>query len=739
MPLLRLLTLAVVFVLPGIGSVAASERIEPASARPAGRLNFELDVMPILTAARCNQGACHGKSRGQNGFQLSLLGFDPQFDYSALVLEGRGRRVSPAAPDESLLLAKASARLPHGGGLRLPADSQHYQTLRQWIADGMPRNPPDGPTLKQIAVTPAESPLSLGETRQLRVTARYSDQSTRDVTQLCAYQSNEAAVAAVNDAGLIRAGKLPGEASIMIRYMGHIVSWNAVIPLAQRLPAERYTSLPRHNFIDDHVWRKLEQVGVLPSPPAGDSTFLRRAYLDAIGRLPTVDEARAFLADSASDKRARLVDALLARPEYADYWANHWVDLLRPNPYRVGVKATLNFDAWIRDQFRRNVPYDQFVRELITARGSTWQNGAVTLLRDRRTPEEITPLVCQLFLGIRIDCARCHHHPFEVWGQDEFYGMAAFFSQLGYKGTGLSPPISGGEEMVFHKPGGNVKHPLTGEAVAPRPLAGSAEVGADDDPRDVFASWLTADNNPYFARAAVNRIWAEVMGRGLVEPVDDLRATNPATNQPLLDALAAEFRRDGYDQKQLLRTILTSYVYGLSSQPNDTNLADTQNYSRHYRTRLRGEMILDAVCDICGVSEQFSSSMPLGSRSVQLWTHRVPSLTLDAFGRPDPNQDPPCERTTETAMVQTLHLMNAPQLNAKITSDQALPARLLAAKTSPAKMIETLYLAVYSRVPTGDELNAVLPIYGDDEQQWRKATEDLLWALLNTAEFLFED
>ncbi len=711
MPLLRLLTIAVV-VLQGIGSAAAIERIDPAPAQPA---NFELDVMPILTAAGCNQGACHGKSRGQNGFQLSLLGFDSQFDFGAIVLEGRGRRVSPAAPDESLLLAKASARIPHGGGLRLPTDSEHYQTLRQWIADGMHRNPPDGPKLQQITVMPAESPLSLGESLQLRVMANYSDQSSRDVTRLCAYQSSEAAVAAVNNVGLIHAGKLSGEASIMIRYMGQILSWNVVIPLSQRLPAEQYARLPRSNFIDDHVWRKLEKVGVLPSPSAGDSTFLRRVYLDVIGRLPTVDEVRAFHADSAPDKRTRLVDALLARPEYADSWANRWVDLLRPNPYRVGMKATLNFDTWIRDQFRRNAPYDQFVRELITARGSTWQNGAVTLLRDRRTPEEITPLVCQLFMGIRIDCARCHHHPFEVWGQDEFYRLAAYFSQIGYKGTGLSPPISGGEEIVFHRPTGNVKHPLTGEVVAPRPLAGSAKVETNDDPRDVFARWLTADDNPYFGRAAVNRIWAELMGRGLVEPVDDLRATNPATNDPLLNALAAEFRRNGYDQKQLLRIILTSYVYGLSSQPNETNVADTQNYSRHYRTRLRAETILDAVCDICGVGEQFAA-MPPGSRSVELWTHRVPSLTLDAFGRPDPNQDPPCERTTETAMVQTLHLMNAPQLHAKITGDQSLPARLIVAKAPPAQIIETLYLAVFSRPPTSDELTAVLPIYDKDEQ-----------------------
>ncbi|HTU25661.1 MAG TPA: DUF1549 and DUF1553 domain-containing protein, partial [Pirellulales bacterium] len=716
----------------------AFEQIDSSPADQVRRLTFELDVMPVLTAAGCNQGACHGKSRGQNGFQLSLLGFDPEFDFAAITQAGRGRRVFPAAPDQSLLLAKASARVSHGGGLRLAEESENYHILRQWIAAGMPRNPVDGPTLKQIVVTPAESPLALEETRQLLVAAHYSDGSVRDVTRMCAFQSSEPAVAAIDDKGLIRAGELSGEASIMIRYMGRIVCWNVVIPRGARFPAEQYASLPRNNSIDDHVWRKLAQVGVLPSLPAADSTFLRRAHLDVIGRLPSVEEARAFLADRSPDKRTRLIDRLLANPEYADHWANLWVDLLRPNPYRVGIKATLNFDAWIRDEFRRNVPYDQWVYNLITARGSTWRNGAATLFRDRRTPEEIAPMVAQLFLGARIDCARCHHHPFEVWGQDEFYGMAAYFSQVGYKGSGVSPPISGGEEIVFHKPSGFIKHPLTGQPVEPRPLTGDAPIHQDEDPRDAFAHWLTADGNPYFARAAVNRIWAQLMGRGIVEPVDDMRATNPPTNGPLLDALADEFRRGGYDQKRLLRSILLSYAYGLSSVPNETNAADTQNYSRHYRKRLRAETVLDSMSMICGVPDQFAA-MPPGSRAVELWTHRVPSFTLDAFGRPDPNLDPPCERTGETTMSQALHLMNSPELNAKMHDDRGLPARLVAARQQPAEIVETLYLAVYSRPPTPDELTAVLPVFGADPQRWRRSAEDLLWALFNTAEFLFND
>ncbi|HWA99407.1 MAG TPA: DUF1549 domain-containing protein [Pirellulales bacterium] len=704
----------------------------------AERLTFERDVMPILTAAGCNQGACHGKSRGQNGFQLSLLGFDADFDYTAIVQEGRGRRVFPAAPDQSLLLQKATARTAHGGGERLQLGSDRYAVLHRWIAAGMPRRTSDDPVLVGIAVSPPERPLAAGEALQLSVVERYSDGSTRDVTALGAYQSSDPAIAAIDDRGRIVAGKLPGETSLMVRYMGNIATWNVVIPRPERLPAERYAALPRHNLIDELVYHKLAQVAVLPSPSAADHTFLRRAYLDVIGRLPSADEARAFLDDQALDKRARLVDALLERPEYADHWANKWADLLRPNPYRVGIKATLNFDAWIREAFRRNQPYDQFVFDLLTARGSTWRNGATVLFRDKRTPEELTTITSQLFLGVRLDCARCHHHPFEVWGQDDFYGMAAYFARIGFKGTGISAPISGGEEMIYASPKGAVKHPLSGVPVEPRPLAGQAEVAATEDPREALARWIIADENPYFARVAVNRLWAEVMGRGIVEPVDDLRATNPPTNAALLDALVTEFRRVRYDNKALLRWILTSHVYELASLPNETNVADTQNYSRHYRTRLRGEALLDAVSDITGQRESFDATPP-GTRAVELWTHRSKSLFLDAFGRPDPNQDPPCERTGETTMVQALHLMNSPKLQSKLTEKDSLPETLAASDKTPAEIVEQLYLCVYSRYPTADESNRAAALYADEKSSRTETTQDLLWAMLNTPEFLYKD
>jgi hypothetical protein len=713
----------------------------PARAEPGGakaKLCFELDVMPVLTAAGCNSGGCHGKSRGQNGFQLSILGFDSDADYAAIVEHDRGRRVFPSAPESSLLLLKASARLPHGGGVRLKPDSQNYDTLRSWIAAGMPRKLPSDPELVRIEVAPAERPLAPKSQTPLAVTAHYTDGSQRDVTQMCAFQSSEAAVASVDSSGRITAGALPGEATIMARYMGQIATWNAAIPWTGNVQSNEYARLPRRNFIDDLVWNKLQQLGITPSAPAGDSTFLRRAYLDVIGRLPRPDEARAFLADRSGDKRARLVDALLERPEYADFWANKWADLLRPNPYRVGIKATLNYDAWIRGSFRRNQPYDQFARELLTARGSTWSNGATVLFRDRRSPDEITTLVSQLFLGIRLECAKCHHHPFEVWGQDDFYGMAAFFARNAYKGQSLSPPISGGEEVIYSAAKGSVLHPLTGQQVEPKPLFGtSRQPAADEDPRRALAEWITADDNPYFAEVAVNRVWAELLGRGIVDPVDDLRATNPPSNRPLLAGLAAEFRRQHYDFKRLIRTIMTSHAYGLSSLHNGHNVSDTRNYSRHYRQRLRAEVLLDAVSDITGVPEAFAA-MPSGSRAMELWTHRVESLFLDAFGRPDPNQDPPYQRTGETTMVQALHLMNAPHLHEKVVGDKGRAALLAASGASPREIVEELYLLVYSRLPTSAELAATTALYARPADR-RRTTEDLLWALLNTPEFVFKD
>lgn len=736
--LIRSLAAFVGILASSVGAFAAEPTLEFAkSAAPlsASGVTFELDVQPLLTRHGCTSGPCHGKARGQNGFALSLLGFDSDFDYDSIVLQARGRRISPAAPDASLLLQKALGEIPHGGGARFKSESKPHRLLRQWIAAGAPRTPEDAPRLERVVLVPEQINLEPRQEFSLRVIAEYSDGAKRDVTDAAAFQSNNSAVAAVDANGLLKAGPIPGETAIMARYCNHITVCAAAIPLPGEVSDEVYERLPSDHPVDALVWEKLRRLGITPSDPAPEVTFHRRAYLRAIGRLPTPEETRTYLADDDPGKRGKLIDQLLEQPEYADFWANKWADLLRPNPYRVGIKAVWTLDAWLRKAFRENMPYDQFARELITARGSTWRNGATVIFRDRPVTEEIGSSISRLFLGVRLECAKCHHHPFEVWSQDDFYSFAAFFARVGHHG-GLSPPISGGEELIFNSPSGSLKHGRTGEPVLPQTLHGDPlSLDAEVDPRDVLADWLTDPDNPYFAQVMANRVWSELMGRGLVEPVDDIRATNPATNQPLLDFLADDFRDHGYDVKHLIRTIMTSSVFGLSATPGARNVADLENFSRYYRQRLRAESLLDAVNDVLDTEEEFDA-MPPGSRATQLWTHRASSLFLDAFGRPDPNQDPPCERTSDTTTPQILHLMNSPALNGKISAEEARPARLAASERSLREVVEEAYLLTYCRFPTQEE-NARAEQLLASASSRRTGVEDLFWALMNTPEFLF--
>lgn len=722
---------------PGLLLLAASAA-GALAAEPPKRVSFELEVQPILAASGCSVGACHGKSRGQNGFQLSLLSFDPDFDFAALTRHARGRRLFLAAPERSLLLQKGSALVPHGGGQRLDPAGADFATVRDWIAAGAPRRIENEPQLTGVTLTPTHVTLKPREKHQLVVTATYSDGSQRDVTARTAFQSNEPAIVAVDKGGQITAGPLPGEATLMVRYMTIISTCNVAIPVTGDVDAAQYAALPRKNFIDGLVWNKLQSQGLLPSQPCDDATFLRRAHLDVIGRLPTPGEVRSFLADARSDKRERLIDDLLARPEYVDHWAGKWADLLRPNPYRVGIKTVMAMDTWIRDSLRQNKPYDQFVREIVTAEGSTWKNGAAVVFRDRREPAELATMISQLFLGTRLDCAKCHHHPFEKWSQDDFYSFAAYFSRVGRKGTGISPPISGSEEFILVGKSVKVTHPATGAEMSPRPLYGTAppiEEGAD--PRVALADWMTSDQNEYFAQTIANRLWAELMGRGLVEPVDDLRATNPPSNPALLAALGNHLREQKYDLKQLIRAICTSHVYGLSVKPEGSNVQDTKNFSRRYRTRMRAEVLADAICDITGLPEKYEA-MPAESRASQLWTTRIDSLTLDTFGRPDPNQDPPCERLAEGAVTQALHLMNSKSIQGKVTSDDGIANKLAKSDRSPDQIVEELYLLCYGRLPDAAEREIGGQVFSRPETTRRQSAEDLLWALLNTPEFFFQ-
>lgn len=711
----------------------------PVMASDAKRpVSFELDVQPILVANGCSAGACHGKSRGQNGFQLSLLSFDPEFDFASLTQHARGRRVFLSAPERSLLLQKGAALVPHGGGQRLDPAGADYETIRRWIAEGAKRRIEGEPSLVSVALEPTQVTLQPKGKHQLKVTAEYSDGTRRDVTAQTAFQSNEAAIVAIERGGQMTAGPLPGEATLMARYMSSIATCNVAIPVSGDIDAAQYAALPRKNFIDGLVWEKLKSQGLLPSQPCDDATFLRRAHLDIIGRLPTPEEVRAFLADVNPDKRAKLVDALLERPEYADHWTGKWADLLRPNPYRVGIKTVMAMDEWIRQSFRENKPYDQFARELITAEGSTWKNGAAVIFRDRREPAELTTMISQLFLGTRLDCAKCHHHPFEKWSQDDFYSFAAYFSRVGRKGTGLSPPISGSEEFILFGKPTKVTHPTTGKEMSPRPIFGSARpVQEGEDPRQALADWIVSGENELFLQTIANRVWAELMGRGIVEPVDDLRATNPPSNPALLAALGTHLRDNQYDLKQLIRLICNSHVYGLAVKPEGANVQDTRNFSRRYRTRMRAEVLADAICDITGLPEKYEA-MPAESRASQLWTTRIDSLTLDTFGRPDPNQDPPCERLAEGAVTQALHLMNSKMIQQKVTDDASIAAKLAASERSPDQIVEELYLLCYGRLPDAAERDIGAGIFSRPETTRRQNTEDLLWALLNTPEFFFQ-
>ena len=740
------------------------------------RPSFIRDVLPALSKAGCNAGSCHAKAEGQNGFKLSVFSYDPRSDYAHIVKDARGRRVFPAAPDESLIIKKPTTAIPHEGGLRFERGSETHQLLVRWLREGMAYSVTNEPALQRLVVFPKERRYHKGAVQRLLVEAHYSDGSIRDVTRLAAFASNDKEITAVDEHGIVAIGALTGQGVVVARYAGLVADAHILVPADRLLPEAQYAALPRNNFIDNLAYAQFQRLGLLPSELCTDTEFLRRASLDAIGLLPTPKEVREFLETATSayagekageresenvsgshsltfspahlpgeDRltarrqalRSALVDKILARPEYADYWANKWGDLLRPNPDRVGVKSVFTLDQWLRDSFRLNKPYDQFVREILLVEGTNHRDGPAVIYRDRREPADLTTMFSQLFLGTRLECARCHHHPNEKWSQDDFYQFAAFFASVKQKGAGLSPPISAGTETFYFASGGSVKHPVTGAVMSPRPPDGpSAQLGNEADPRRALADWLIAPDNPFFARAAVNRVWANFFGRGLVEPVDDFRISNPCVNPPLLDALAEDFVKHGYDLKHLMRTIMESRLYQLSSTPNETNLADTRNFSRAYRRRLPAEVLLDAVDDATGVSDTFAATT-VGARATQVWSYKIESQFMDAFNRPNPSSDPPCERDKDLSVVQSLHLMNSKALQAKLSNDNGRARKLVASDKSPAEIVTELYLTSLSRPPTEDELQIATDAFSAPDATRQTATEDVFWALLNSAEFVF--
>lgn len=729
---------------PGVAVIEARVKGRTVSVRvtvapsPAGQpLSFINDVLPVLSKAGCNSGGCHSKPDGQNGFKLSVFAYDPKSDYQHIVKADRGRRVFPACPEESLILKKPTLGVEHEGGQRFEVGSTSYKTILTWIKQGMPFSQTNDPTLVDIQVYPPERRYRKGDTQPLLVQAFYSDGRVQDVTDLAEFASNDKEMAKVDEWGMVTVGNHSGEGVVLARFMGLVDISRITVPADKLLPDSLYAALPVNNEVDRLVYARLKKLGLAPSDGCTDSEFLRRAALDAIGTLPTPEQAREFLADPDPDKRSKLIDRLLDQPAYADHWAVKWGDLIRGNPSRVGVKPVYLMDLWLRENFRENKPYDQFVRELLTAQGSTHRYGPAALFRDKREPADAGSFVSQIFLGVRMECAKCHHHPNEKWAQRDYYQLAAYFGQVKHKGQGISAPISGEPEFIWHAPGGEVKHPVTGEVMKPKPPGGPpAQIEPGRDPRAALGDWMTSPNNPFFARALVNRVWAQFFGRGIVDPVDDFRASNPPTNEPLLDWLAQDFVSHGYDLKQLMRAIMASRVYQLSSLPNEHNLADTKNFSRAYRRRLPAEVMLDAVCSVTGTSDSFSG-LPPGARALETWNHKLDSEFMDAFGRPNSSSECPCERDPRPSVVQALHLMNSNKLQTKIASTEGRAKKLADSKLSEREIISELYLSAWSRLPAADEIQLARAAFSAKDATRQTATEDVMWALINSAEFVF--
>ncbi len=690
-------------------------------------IHFQRDIIPLLSKTGCNNGGCHGKASGQNGFKLSVFGFDPRADFNALVKQNRGRRLFLAVPESSLLLRKATGATPHGGGRRIEPNSLDFNLLTGWIRQGAPWGDEQAPQVTHIEVEPRQRILGMRGEQQILVTAIYEDGARRDVTSAALYSSNAETIAKVDEQGRLATGEFPGEAAITINYMGHVGVTEVLIPIQNSVAA--WEGIPVNNRIDELVVAKLKKMGIVPSALSNDATFLRRLYVDAIGTLPTSQEVRRFVEETQPSKRQLEIETVLQRSEFADYWSLKFADVLLADRKKIGERGAYVFHQWLREQIASDRPYNEWVRELIAATGYSNKYGPVNFYRALDQPEDMTKAISQAFLGIRLDCAQCHHHPFDRWGQEDFFGMAGFFNGIERK------DLSDGSQLVFHKGHKQSKLPLTGELVETRALGYDSFVNLESsDPRIKLADWVTSEQNPWFARLMVNRLWKHFLGRGLVEPEDDLRATNPATNEPLLEYLAQQFVESGYDIKSIVRLILNSRTYQLSSETNDSNAGDQQNFSHYFVRRMPAEVLLDAISEVTGSAEQFPG-MPPGTRSVQLWDNRLPSYFLDTFGRSPRTSPCECAKSSEPTMSQALHLMNAPEIEAKISDERGRVALLLRTKLSRDELVEELCLTALGRLPESKELEVAERLLSD--QPTRHAAEDFLWALLNSYDFLF--
>jgi hypothetical protein len=699
-------------------------------------VSFRHQVIASLNVGGCNAGACHGTPSGKNGFRLSLRGYDPASDYVQLTRDVLGRRSDRLDPTASLILQKALGRVPHEGGARFAANSLPGQTIRAWLTEGLQDDPATLPALTTIEVLPGMRVLNQpARWQQLAVIAKFADGSSRDVTRLTVFTSSDTAVASVDPTGLVEFQQ-SGEIAILCRYLDALQA----VRLTYLEPRKgfQWPNPPESNYVDKHVFAKLKMLSIPPADLCTDQEFVRRAFLDLDGILPTAEETKAFLAAADKDKRAKLIDVLLERPEYADFWTLKWSDVLRSNRKTIQIKGIHVYQKWLNHHVTANTPFDQVVRELLTANGSTFANPPANFYRIARDPQNLAETTAQLFFGIRMQCAKCHNHPFERWTQDDYYSMAAFFARVRQKNDPTEPPTPGapGAELIYSDRAGDVVQPRTGRTMAPKFMGGAvATIAPNQDRREVLATWLTSGANPFFAKSVVNRIWFHLTGRGVVDPVDDFRDSNPSANDDLLDALAKDFVVNKFDLKHVIRVVMNSRTYQLSTQTNDFNKDDNKYFSHAVTKLLTAEQLLDAICTATDMPEKYAG-LPLGTRAVQLPDGEVNHPFLKTFGQPGRELACECEREGDSNLAQALQLINGPTINEKLRNGNNRLGKLLGKKMAERDILNELYLTTVSRLPAEGEVKASLEHVAKNVDK-RKAWEDLQWALLNSKEFLF--
>jgi len=703
-------------------------------------IDYSRDIAPVLSKAGCNMGACHAQQYGQGGFKVSVFGSDKGADHRAIIRDRQQRRTNFIKPEESLFLLKPTMAVPHGGGKRLWAGSVDHQILVSWLKNAAPGPRGDDPKVASIEVWPKQRVGEAGLKQQLRVEATYSDGTVRDVTAWAKFDSMDEVLLDVTSTGLVSALE-PGQAPVMIRFEGQATICMFVVPYQKGFQLADWES---RNFVDELAAKKFEQLGIQPSPLCDDATFVRRAFLDATGTQPTIEQSQAFVKSDNPKKREALIDELLGLsgdPErdihndnYAAWWTLKWSDLIRNTSNGGGQELAMwSMHNWMKEAFRTNRPFNRFVSELVTAKGSVYSSGPANYFRIFRNSSELTEGTAQLFLGVRLECAKCHHHPFEKYGQGDYYGFSAFFSRVGTKRS-EEFGLFGGESVVIVRSSGDVSHPKTGKRLQPTPLEGEPT----DHPLDrriALAGWLTSKENSLFARNIANRYVGYLLGRGLVDPIDDMRSTNPPTNPELLDALASHFVDSGFDLKQLIRAIMVSRLYQLSSQPTEQNKKDDRFYSHFTVKLIKAEALLDSIDQVTESQTKYKN-LPLGTRAIELPDAEYPNVFLNTFGKPRRSSVCECERSVDQTLASTLHIVNGETISSKLTDKNGRVARLTAAKTPVKEFIEELFLATWCRKPTVEELQ-VAQEFVSKQADLQAGLADLLWVLISSKNFLY--